>query len=205
MVSAVVFIKCYICCFKGKLSPLRHGIPRINREVHKYLFNLTGICKYFTLFCSRDGFKLYIFTYEAFKESLHLFKHRVEVHSFRFNNLFTGECQYPLCEVSCAFRGFFYCLKIMVTGVLSSPPHQAYFNITHNCSEKVIEIMGNTPGQSPHSLHLLRLCKLLFHRLLLFFSPYPLCYINSHADKVGLTCYCNDFCRITHGKYISMP
>ncbi len=71
----ILIINTDVCCFDSDFATARHGITRVDNEIHDYLFNLTRIGFDASEIRFKAGRELDVFTNETRQHLMHVFHH----------------------------------------------------------------------------------------------------------------------------------
>src|SRR5579872_5967400 len=148
------------------LAALRHGVLRIDNEVHDDLFDLTGVGACSSQIGCQLGLQLNSFADERLQGALHIGDNAIHIHDLQFEQLFTTESQQLASQgcrsLGCLVNGFDLAIhRTAFAGVFEQD-----FRVSADHHQQIIEVVRDATGQPADGFHLLRLPELVFENTL---------------------------------------
>jgi hypothetical protein len=144
-----------------ELTTVWHGIAGVGGQVEDNLLDLTRIRAHDSWRIPEVRNQRDVVPDDPPQKLVHILEHKLEVEHYRLDRLLAAEGKELVDQPGCPLARLQHLGKIFAAGivVVERVPHQLA-EAAHG-SQKVIEVVRNAPGQSPDTLHLLRLAELL--------------------------------------------
>ena len=147
-----------------ELAARGHGVARVDREVHDHLLQLTGVGPDGAQRRSQHGRQLHVLAQQPAQHFLELAHEGVQVYHARLQHLLAAEGEQLAGEPGGAIRRLVNLVRILAPRVLGSQILEQQVGVPRDRGEDVVEVVRDTPRQSPHGFHLLRLAQLLLQQ-----------------------------------------
>ena len=147
--------------FDDQLSPIRHGVARVDHEVHDDLFHLAGVSANGAQRLRSSHDQLDVFTNQPREQPSHLTDDIIQIHNVGLQNLQPAEGQKLARQTGSAIRGPFDLLNL--SGILAGGRQliAEKLRVAFDNHQKIVEIVRHSAGQAAHRFHFLRLAELL--------------------------------------------
>ena len=146
----------------GDLAAVRHGIARVDRQVHHHLFGLPGIGLGAAELRVERGDELDVFANEPAHQLRHVVDHEIQVEDSGRQHLLAAEGQQLAREAGGAVGGFLHFFHAGAQRIAGLHLVEHQLAVAFDDGEQVVEVVGHAAGQPAHRFHLLRLAELLF-------------------------------------------
>ena len=144
---------------------MRHGIPRVDRQVDDGLLELAGIDLRQPELLVRRQRHLDVLADQPLQQLQHVGEQRVEAHHFGPQHLLAAEGQELAREVGGALAGAANLGDELAVGIVRVEAVERHLAETDDGGEQVVEVVGHAAGELAHRFHLLRLPELLLEAL----------------------------------------
>ena len=168
------FFEMYICGLDLELPAFRHRIQGVDDEIHQHLFDLAfvGFDAQESVAEIEDQFD--IFADERLKHDVHVADDGIQVEYLRLENLFAPK-SHQLPRHRCRLlRRIVDQEQLRPHGVVAAQAAEKNFAASDDDGKKIVEVMGDTAGQSSNRLHLVSRADLFLEAPSLFLSPITL-------------------------------
>ena len=150
-----------------ELAAARHGVARIDRQIHDDLLDLAGIGFGRAQFAPRNHDQLDVFADQA-SQHFEVFRdHRVQIENLGSQHLLAAEGQELAGERGGAVGGIGNFLRGPAHRRIGADALQQKLAVAGDHHQQIVEVVGNAAGQAADGFHLLGLAKLLFQRAML--------------------------------------
>ena len=139
-------------------SPVGHGVPGVHAEVHHHLLQLPRVGLHLAEVRAGNDREVDVFADQASEHLLEVRQEGVEVQHLRVHDLLPAEGQELAGEAGGALRGLQDLLELAPLR-LARLAHQE-LGVPQDDAQRVVEVVGDAPGQAADRLHLLRLQQL---------------------------------------------
>ncbi len=140
----------------------RHGVARIDGQIQQRVLDLPGIGHDQGQLARQARRDLDRRAQAAAQQLDHAGHKGVEVHRPGIERLPPPEGEQPLGQLGAELGGLLGLLENLALLLIPEPPLE-HLEIAGDHREKIVEIMGDAPGELADRLHLLGLAQLLFH------------------------------------------
>ena len=164
MQPGIVFVERDVRGFDRELAAGRHGIARIDREIHDDLLDLAAIGANRPEVRGRNHHEIDVLPDHAVEHFEIFGGDIVQVDDARSQHLLAAECQKLASERRRAFGGAGDFLSGSAKVRFGPETLQQKFGVSGNHHQQIVEIVRNAASQAADSFHLLRLAQLLFER-----------------------------------------
>ena len=145
-----------------KFSAFRHRITGVDRQIHDHLLDLSriGLDAPDIRIEQRDPFN--VLANKTLEHLIHVGHHGIEVQHPRLQHLLAAERQELLRERGGPLGGLLDLLGVSAHRIVVAEAKEQKIAVSRDGNQQVVEIVGNSAGQSPDRFHFLRLTELLF-------------------------------------------
>src|SRR6266481_4088641 len=162
MLAAICVVQVGVGGLDDQLSPTRHGVPRIDRQVHEHLAQLPGIRFYASQVGLQPDGQFDIFTDHAMEHLFNFHDGGIEVDYCWFDDLLAAERQELHSQGRGSLRRVPGTFHAFAQSVVSAYLLVKDVAVTKDNAKQVVEIVRYSARQPADGLHFLRLEKLLF-------------------------------------------
>ena len=153
--------------FQAKSSALRHGVARVDHQIHQHLFHLAGIDLDLAELPGDNRVDLHVLAQHAAKHAIHVPQRARQIHDARLQHLLAGEGQDLLGQRSGSLARGANLSEAAVRRVFRRDPPEKKIAVPQDDGEEVVEIMRDAAGQAAHGFHLDGLPQILFELLVI--------------------------------------
>ncbi len=146
----------------GQPAAARHGVARVDGQVHQHLFDLAGIGADAPQVRSQDGGNRDVFAQETTQHLLDADDDGVEVEDLGRQHLLAAEGQELARQRRRSLPGLAHLFQQRSHAVLGREGGQQRVTVAKDDRQQIVEIVGHAAGESADRLHLLGLQKLRF-------------------------------------------
>ena len=138
----------------NQLPSRRHGVPRIDAEIHQDLLDLARIRADRPQVFLRFRGEVDVFSDQPPKHLPQVLHHFVDAKQFRLQDLPPAVGEELLREGRRTFARLVDLLDLPPHGIPAVDAGQEEFAVSRDHRQEVVEVVGDAPGQFPHGLHL---------------------------------------------------
>jgi hypothetical protein len=146
----------------GQAPAVRHGVARVDGEVHEHLVELTRVGLDAAQVGIQGGGELDVLPDQPPQHLLHVRDEVVEVDNLRLEDLLPAEGQKLPGQARRALRRFQDLIDLPLEGIAVPQLPQRDLPVAGDDAEQIVEVVGHAAGEASHCLHLLRLHELAF-------------------------------------------
>ena len=150
-----------LACLDGQAAAGRHGVPRVQHQIHQDLFQLGRIHLDFAQARPQPGPQPDVGSDQSLEQAFHAADHRVELQRAGLKRRRLSEGQQLPGELSAAIRRFPDLLYVLAAGMVLREIAQQEVAESANGGKQVVEIMRHAAGQPARRVHPLGLAQLL--------------------------------------------
>ena len=165
MLFVVKTVQFHVGRLDDQLAPIRHGVARVDHQVHDDLLHLAGVGANGAQIFRRTNGQFDVFANQPRKQASHVRDRVIQIHHLRLQHLQAAESQKLACQAGSAIRRALNLLNFPGVFVRGRQRIAKKFGVSLDHHEKVVEIMGHAACQSAHRFHLLRLPELLLENV----------------------------------------
>ena len=160
----VVLVEVDVGGCDGQRAAVRHGVPRVQREVHDDLFHLAAVGLHERQLRLEAQHDLHVFLDEAAEHRPHVGDDDVQVEQRRLDDLLAAEGE-QLARQARGTRARPLDLRhVDLARIVGIEIVQYQVAVPENHGQQIVEVVRDAAGQPPDGFHLLRLLVLLFER-----------------------------------------
>ena len=168
-----------------KAAAVRHGVARIDEQVHDHLLDLFGIGQDTAQMGIERGGEGDVFADEAAEHAFGIADGGIEVERTGLDDLLAAEGEELAGEGGCAFAGLADFLGAVPQGAVGIEAAGEEIGIAIDDGEQVIEIVSDTAGEASDAFQFLRLAELLLQFLAGGFGLFALGDVADGGDDAG--------------------
>ena len=146
----------------GEFASARHGVARVDDEVHEDLLDLARVGSDLAQVRVHDDGEFDVFADGAVEEALDFAERGGEVDYLGGDHLAAAEGEQLVGEFGGALAGGLNVGDLLAQGVGGGHEGQQEIAVAEDDGEGVIEVVGDAAGQAADGLHLLGLAELFF-------------------------------------------
>ena len=168
------FFEMYICGLDLELSAFRHRIQGVDDEIHQHLLDLAFVGFDAPESVAEIEEQIDVFADERLKHDVHVADDGIQVEYLRLENLFATKSHQLPRHRRCLLRRIVDQKQLRPHGVVAAQAAEKNFAASDDDGKKIVEVMGDTAGQSSNRLHLVSRADLFLEAPSLFLSPITL-------------------------------
>ena len=161
MIGGVSFGQVHVRRLERELAALGHGVPRVHREVHEDLLELSGVGLHGTRVRRETGAQLDVLAEQAAEHLLKVAHQGPDVDHARLQDLLPAEREQLSREAGGPVGGLANFGDILVTGVAGAQIFEEQVRVAGDRGENVVEVVSDPAREPADRFHFLRLAQLL--------------------------------------------